>query len=146
MQIEVKMMSDLLHPSIKSFKLFINNHPKLLKEIRANGYSWQTYYEKWALLGEDDLFWEAYKAEAETNTNIKKEKEKEVTKKLGKHTEIIGQLLKYTEHIDLNQVQKQMQSLSKTIATIQEVLGNKTPEKHPVETQKNKDVFQMFKD
>lgn len=50
-----------LHPSVAAFKNFVNRHPKLLEEIRKSGRGWQEFYEKWAILDEDDPFWKDLK-------------------------------------------------------------------------------------
>ncbi|GGB44991.1 hypothetical protein F3157_06790 [Virgibacillus dakarensis] len=107
-------MEDQLHPTVREFKAFLANHPKLVKEIRKSGRSWQEHYEKWVLLGEDDPYWSQYKEDVEENSEQKGTK---------KQSELFSQLLKMTENIDINKVQKQVKQLSTTIATIQEVLG-----------------------
>ncbi|WP_226376899.1 YlbD family protein [Oceanobacillus halotolerans] len=109
-------MSDQLHPSVKEFKTFINKHPKLIEEVRKKGKSWQEYYEKWALLGEDDPFWDQFK---EASTGNKNER---TTKK--KQNELLEKLTSLTENVDLNKIQHQAEQLNKTIGTIQEALGN----------------------
>jgi len=60
-----------LHPSVIEFKHFINEHPGILKEIRKSGRSWQEYYEKWILLGEEDPYWQQF------IENVKKRKKRE---------------------------------------------------------------------
>lgn len=105
------------------FKEFINNHPKLIREIRKNGRSWQELYEQWVLLGEDDVHWEQYK-ENETEEQKEKIDEKDsVFSKLDLKPDLIKQVLKYTESIDINKLQEQIQQLSKTIGTVQEIIN-----------------------
>jgi hypothetical protein len=105
------MANKHLHPKVSEFREFINRHPKLRKEIRKTGRTWQELYEKWILLGEDDDFWEDYKEESLN------EESKEDNK-----AELFGQLLKYAEKMDIDKVQKQVHQLSGTIGTIQELL------------------------
>lgn len=100
-----------LHPTIHQFREFINRHPKLRKELRKTGRSWQEYYEKWILLGEEDDYWAVYK----NDDSASKEKDE------GK-AELFSQLLKYAENIDIDKVQKQIHQLSGTIGTIQELI------------------------
>lgn len=104
-----------LHPTVREFKAFINQHPKLIKEIRKNGRSWQEYYEKWVLLGEDDPLWESFKEPKEAVETNKKTSS-------GK-PEWINQIIKMTENMDINKVQEQVNQLSDTVSTLQEVLG-----------------------
>jgi len=98
-----------LHPTVAAFKEFINNHPALIREIRKSGASWQEYYEKWVLLGEDDPLWEKYKMDQ------KKEEE-------NKDSEMLNQILKYASKVDVNKMQGQINQLSKAITSIQALI------------------------
>ncbi len=64
-------MSDKLHPSVREFKDFLQRHPKLVEEVRRSGRGWQEYYEKWALLGEDDSMWEKYRSKENSKAGKK---------------------------------------------------------------------------
>ncbi|WP_100011070.1 spore coat protein YlbD [Lentibacillus sediminis] len=109
-------MSDKkLHPLVYDFKVFINSHPALREEIRKNGRGWQEFYEKWVLLGEEDTYWDAYKQLPVTNEKEPETKEKD--------TEMFAKLMKMTENLDMEKVQGQVSQLSKTIAMVQEAIG-----------------------
>ncbi|WP_232225587.1 YlbD family protein [Oceanobacillus manasiensis] len=112
-------MSHKLHPSVVEFKTFINKHPALIKKIRKSGRSWQEYYEQWALLGEDDSVWDEYK---EVDTGEQAD-QKESQGSVEKNKELFSNLIKMTENMDLNKVQKQIDSFNNTISVIQELLG-----------------------
>lgn len=125
-----------LHPSVISFKNFINEHPALIREIRKSGRSWQEYYEKWALLGEEDPFWEKYKMDKHEEKDDKDDTDEAKTKV--KNSELISQLMKYTSSLDVNKMQGQVDQLSKAITAIQEMVSqfkktqkNNQPEKDP---------------
>ncbi|WP_068672498.1 spore coat protein YlbD [Oceanobacillus sp. Castelsardo] len=108
-----------LHPSVTSFKNFINEKPLLLREIRKNGRSWQDYYEKWVLLGEEDPYWQKYdKEDTDNGSNSKEPKDKSESKNF----ELINQIMKLTENIDINKIQGQVANLSKTIGAVQELV------------------------
>ncbi|WP_439646805.1 spore coat protein YlbD [Oceanobacillus picturae] len=113
-------LSNKLHPSVVEFKTFINKHPALIKKIRKSGRSWQEYYEQWALLGEEDPLWDEYKEE---ETEWKKEEQDENEGSFEKNKELFSNLIKMTENMDLNKVQKQIDSFNNTISVIQELLG-----------------------
>lgn len=133
------MSSDKLHPSVREFKTFMNKHPILIEEVRKSGKDWQEYYEKWALLGEEDPFWDDYKSKSE-NTAGEKSKD-------GK-AELLSQLMKLSENIDLNKVQQQVEQASSTISTVQELLGQfqsaKTPPQQPFRD--SNQSFNWFRD
>jgi hypothetical protein len=116
----VNRLSNKLHPSVVEFKTFINKHPALIKKIRKSGRSWQEYYEQWALLGEEDPLWDEYKEE---ETEWKKEEQDENEGSFEKNKELFSNLIKMTENMDLNKVQKQIDSFNNTISVIQELLG-----------------------
>ncbi|WP_042145045.1 YlbD family protein [Paucisalibacillus sp. EB02] len=107
------MGNNSLDPTIQQFRDFINQHPKLRKEIRRTGRSWQEYYEKWMLLGEKDAFWDDYKEDEDSFHSEDKEKNK---------SDFLNQLMKYAENMDIDKVQKQVHQLSGTISTIQELI------------------------
>ncbi|GAA0444324.1 MAG: YlbD family protein [Bacillota bacterium] len=111
------MSDQKLHPSVLEFKQFINEHPKLIEHIRKSGRPWQETYEKWVLLGEDDPFWEKYKGD-KSQTKTQKEKAKKE-----KNSELFSQLMKMTESMDLEKIQKQIEQFSDSITTIQELIG-----------------------
>ncbi|WP_047984579.1 YlbD family protein [Ornithinibacillus californiensis] len=127
------MTNEHLHPKVSEFREFINRHPKLRKEIRKTGRTWQELYEKWILLGEDDDFWEDYKEESLN------EESKDDNK-----AELFAQLLKYAEKMDIDKVQKQVHQLSGTIGTIQELLDQyQGTKKGP---RSNENSFNWFRD
>lgn len=133
-----ELIEDNLHPSVREFKTFINKHPKLIKEIRRGGDSWQEYYEKWALLGESDPMWENYQS-----VDAYEKKESPTTS----HFELLGQLMKYAENTDIDKVQKQVHQLSNTITTVQEVLRHFQESKVESQSSKSKpDPFNWFRD
>jgi hypothetical protein len=108
-----------LDPSVTAFKNFINGKPLLLREIRKSGRSWQEYYEKWVLLGEEDPYWQEFdKADTEDSSTNKDSKEKSESKNF----ELMNQIMKLTENIDINKIQGQVANLSKTIGTVQELV------------------------
>jgi Putative coat protein len=116
----VNRLSNKLHPSVVEFKTFINKHPALIKKIRKSGRSWQEYYEQWALLGEEDPLWDEYKEE---ESEWKKEEQDENEGSFEKNKELFSNLIKMTENMDLNKVQKQIDSFNNTISVVQELLG-----------------------
>nr|WP_240510148.1 YlbD family protein [Virgibacillus profundi] len=131
------MNNERLDPTVMEFKQFINNHPKLLGNIRRSGRSWQEYYEQWALLGEEDPLWDQYKTADKTS-----EKKTESAKE--NNFELLSQLMKLTENMDINKVQKQVHQLSNTITTVQEVLGQYQESKKPKDNAG--DPFNWFRD
>ncbi|HLR07826.1 MAG TPA: spore coat protein YlbD [Bacillota bacterium] len=124
------LTEEKLHPTVREFKTFLNKHPKLIEMVRYKGRSWQEYYEKWVLLGEDDPFWDSYKETTET---------KEGGKKTEKQSELFKRLLKLAENIDLEKIQRQAHQLSNTIHTVQQVIGQFQETKNDLESERGSD-------
>ncbi|WP_405102430.1 spore coat protein YlbD [Oceanobacillus sp. FSL H7-0719] len=113
-------MSDTkLNPEIIRFRNFINKYPKLIKEIRKNGKGWQEIFEQWILLGEEDEYWEQFQDD-ETEKSMEGEKN---SLKFDMKSDLVKQILKYTETLDVNKLQEQVQQLSKTLSTVQELVS-----------------------
>lgn len=112
-----------LHPSVTAFKNFVNRHPKLLEEIRKSGRGWQEFYEKWAILDEDDPFWKEFKTE-EPDIDTQPENQESKKGKKTDHSDLIRQIMDYTQNLDTEKVQGQIEQLSKAIGTVQEMIGD----------------------
>src|SRR5699024_6554146 len=98
--------------------------------VRYKGRSWQEYYEKWVLLGEDDPFWDSYKETTDT---------KEGGKKTEKQSGLFKQLQKHTENMDMEKIPRKAQQLSNTIHTVQEVIGQFQEAKNDLESERGSD-------
>ena len=100
--------------SIKQFRDFINRHPNLLEQVRREGESWQPYYEKWVLLGEEDPYWEQFKS---TNSLSPFDKDNDATPK-----ELFNQLTELVDKINVKKVQKQVGELNNIITVVDQLL------------------------
>lgn len=116
---------------LSEFKNFINRHPKLIREIRKNGESWQGIYEQWILLGEDDIHWEQYKEDQEEKDS--KEPTEKLLSKFDLNPEMLEQVVKYAKTIDIHKLQEYVKQLSHTITTIQEIVDQYQQSKRPSE-------------
>ncbi len=137
------MMAEESNVELKRFKSFINSHPKLVRKIRKDGKSWQEIYEQWVLLGEDDIHWEQYKEETDEKSKSGEEK-KQTFSKLDLKPDFVKQILKYTETVDVNKLQEQVQQLSNTIATVQEIVD--IYKKPPAQENRTRQPFDWFRD
>lgn len=98
-----------LDTSIREFKGFLTNHPKLIRKVRKSGESWQPYFEKWVLLGETDPCWDRYKQDGEENKK--------------QSTNFMDKLRKWTESTDMDQIQDHVKQWDHTITIIQGMLN-----------------------
>lgn len=125
----IQLENEELHPTVREFKEFVNKHPQIMIEIRKSGKSWQGYYDKWVINGEDDAMWQEF------TTSRSKPKEQ--------NSELLPLLMKYAENINVNKLQEQIGRFDETIQTIQKLLINS--ERHGEETQERK-PFNWFYD
>lgn len=142
---EVIRMSNL-DPSVQEFKEFVNKRPEIIKEIRKSGRSWQEYYEKWALLGEDDPYWNDFiesstKSQTQNKSNDNEYENQDKNDK--EENDLVSQLMKYSQKIDVDKLQGQIDQLSKAVGSVQEMVAqfkSTGPKKSP------KDPFHWIKD
>lgn len=87
---------------LESFKNFVKNNPYLVKYVTNNKMTWQKFYEIYDLYGEDDNIWNDFKKN-DTSTS---------SSNIGNAFKEIINLVK---GIDLNSVQKALNSLDKAI-------------------------------
>lgn len=127
------MSNSKLDSSVLEFKAFVNNNKKLLIEIRRSGNSWQSYYEKWIILGEDDSYWEQYTDKNNESNHTE--------------TEFVEKIAKLAEHIDLNKIENRINQFSNTINMIQELISEfVTHKKLTPEDDNTAQSFHIFRD
>lgn len=131
-------MSKTLHPSIVEFKAFVKRYPKMTQEVRAGKKTWQEFYEEWAIIGEKDVYWQAYEevprgGQEESPIEGEVVEDKQGSKKRKKTNPIsavdvkapmewIGSAFQYLKDVDMNQLQNQITNVGATIASVQSVI------------------------
>lgn len=107
-----------LHPSVREFKQFLKDNPKIVRDVRLGKKTWQDLYEDWSLLGENDERWTEYK-----DGNSKEPEAKEETPQKGEKIELISQLFSQLKNMDPEQIQKQIANISQALGAIQGVIS-----------------------
>ncbi len=92
----------------EEFKAFVRKKPELIKFVNSGKMTWQKFYEQWSLYGEDEKVWESYKGVDSKSTS----KTKEESFNIGSITDMI-------KKVDMNSVQKGVNSLQKVIELLQ---------------------------
>lgn len=82
-----------LHPDVRRFKSFLEKNPQIVKAIRSNKTTFQSCYEQFILLGENDTVWKDY---METND----------TKKEENSDPFYSKMLNKLASIDINELEK----------------------------------------
>lgn len=83
--------------------MFVKQRPELIKYVNSGEMTWQKFYEQWSLYGEDEKVWNKY---------ITKEENTNEGFNIGTFTDMI-------KKVDMNQVQKGVNSLQKVIELLQ---------------------------
>lgn len=114
-------MAEKLHPSVEEFKLFVKEHPELVKAVRSGEGTWQEFYEEWYLLGPDDPKWSNYKLNQSTES--KSTHSNDTTEESSGNSNWINQITGVLKKMDPNQLQYHIGQLSEAIGAIQGVMG-----------------------
>lgn len=138
------MTNEQLHPSVAAFKQFINTYPLLCAHIHENESDVQALYEKWAIDGEDDVYWDVYKGKDQARDLPDKDKED-----AGK-VDVVKTIIELTKNMDLSNVQKHVDQISKTVLSVQEIINQFNSNTHDSEANGRQDqsghFFQWMRD
>lgn len=94
---------------IDEFREFVKKYPLIKEDVKNNKRTWQSFYEDWVLLGEDDGIWDIYKSSKNSSDLGNKKLDDLLT------TSNIKNIVEYVKKINPD-------SISKTLNTIQKVL------------------------
>ena len=100
---------DKMESRIDEFREFVKKYPLIKEDVKNNKRTWQSFYEDWVLLGEDDGIWDIYKS-SKTSSDLGNKKLDELLT-----TSNIKNIVEYVKKINPD-------SISKTLNTIQKVL------------------------
>lgn len=114
------------------FKNFVRNHPELSTHVMNNKTTWQKLYELYDMYGEESSVWDKYLTRSVSLANSSKTKDSS-----------FSELISMIKKVDLESVQKGVNSLQKTIGLLQDIgIGTATKEK----TYEPRPMYQYFDD
>lgn len=121
--------------SKKEFKSFVRKNPSLIKYVNNNSMTWQKFYEMYDMYGESNDIWNNYLNTA--SNNIVK------TNTLSSSENAFRELVNTVKGINLEKVQKGINSLQKTISLVQELgsSNNTTPKEY-----ERRPIYKHFED
>ena len=94
---------------IDEFRTFVRKYPKIKDDVKNGSKTWQSLYEDWVMLGEDDSVWDIYKDSKKASDLGNKKLDDLLT------TSNIKNIVEYVKKINPD-------SISKTLNTVQKVL------------------------
>lgn len=92
--------------SKETFKLFVRDNPSLVKYVNNNTMSWQKFYEMYELYGSDNNIWNNYLFNNEEDISVGSDRS-------------FKELIAAIKGINLEKVQKGIDSIQKTISLVQ---------------------------
>ncbi|GEL75997.1 spore coat protein YlbD [Tenuibacillus multivorans] len=104
-------MSLQLPDEVQKFKKFVQDRDGIVEEVRSGKYTWQQLFDIWRHDGDDDQFWDRYELKTASSNSSKND----YMKKLSNVFDTISK-------IDFEQLEKQVNNLSKTIDQVQKFL------------------------
>ncbi len=121
--------------SKEEFKSFVRKNPSLIKYVNNNSMTWQKFYEMYDMYGESNDIWNNYLNT--TSSNIVK------TNTLSSSENAFRELVNTVKTINLEKVQKGINSLQKTISLVQELgsSNNTTPKEY-----ERRPIYKHFED
>ena len=121
--------------SKEEFKSFVRKNPSLIKYVNNNSMTWQKFYEMYDMYGESNDIWNNY-LNTTSNNMVK-------TNTLSSSENAFRELVNTVKTINLEKVQKGINSLQKTISLVQELgsSNNTTPKEY-----ERRPVYKHFED
>ena len=97
----------------EEFKNFVSTHPSLVNIVKDKSHSWQDLFEVYDLYGNDENLWNKYLNTVDSSSQSKD------TSKMNS----IGELTKLFKNVNIDNVQKYIDTAQKAIGVIQELTG-----------------------
>lgn len=101
----------------EDFKRFVSAHPALVEVVANRAHSWQDLFEVYDLYGENEAMWDRYLKTGSKGVNSEASK-----------MNSLGELTKLFKNVNIENVQKYIDTAQKAIGVIQELTGSKAAE------------------
>ncbi len=95
------------------FKDFVSKHPSLVNVVKDKTHSWQDLFEVYDLYGNDEGLWDRYLNNKDINKSVGSDK-----------MNSLGELTKLFKNVNIDNVQKYIDTAQKAIGVIQELTGS----------------------
>ena len=109
----------------EEFKLFVKDHPELIKYVTKGDMSWQKFFEIYSIYGTDNNVWNKYFNE-NTSNNMS-----------------VSDLINMVKNVDLDSVQKNINNISKALGLVQSLI---TKDEIPTDTYTPRPLYKKFED
>ena len=107
----------------EEFKVFVKEHPELIRYVKSGDMSWQKFFEIYSIYGKDKNIWNKYFKE-ENNINV-------------------SDLINMIKNVDLDSLQKNINNISKALNLVQSLI---TKEEINIDTYTPRPLYKKFED
>ena len=94
----------------EEFKLYVKDHPELIKYVKSGDMTWQKFFEIYSIYGNDKSVWNKYFNDDNSQTNIKENMS-------------VSDLINMVKNVDLDSVQKNITNISKALGLVQSLIA-----------------------
>ena len=115
----------------EEFKLFVKDHPELIRYIKTGEMTWQKFFEIYSLYEKDDKVWSKYFDNDEEEI-------------IQKDNMSISDLINMVKNVDLDSVQKNITNISKALGLVQSLISK--DEISQTETYTPRPLYKKFED
>lgn len=122
----------------EEFKAFVRKKPELISYVTKGDMTWQRFYEIWSLYGDDDKIWSKYK---KTDDKVRSE-----IKGNNNQNFSLSSLIDWVKNVDMNQVQRGVNSMQKVVGLLQGLAGSKASSNASSSSYEPRQVFKKFED
>lgn len=99
----------------EEFKIFVKDHPELIKFVKSNEMTWQKFYEVYNLYGSDNEVWDKYFKNLDDEGSNSSDN-------TSKESFSVSDLIDMVKKVDLNSVQKNITNISKALGLVQSLI------------------------
>lgn len=118
----------------EEFKAFVRKKPELISYVTKGDMTWQRFYEIWALYGDDDKVWDKYKNTVEEKNSYNNQNFN------------FSSFIDWVKNVDMNQVQKGVNSVQKVIGLLQGLTGSSKLDESSSSSYEPRQIFKKFED
>lgn len=129
--------------SKETFKLFVRSHPELANAVASGEGSWQQYYEKYEMYGENHSVWNQV-GTAFTTAPLEKTSKEAKTSAKDTTLQDVFQMIK---GLDLETVQKGVNGLQKALGLVQDLgIGSKHASTRQTSSYEPRPIHKYYED
>lgn len=138
-----------MDPSLRDFKAFVKQHPKLVQEVRSGRATWNGLYQDWVILGDDDQYWGIYDHspnEANPSDSESSSIFPSSAQGLLNSNQTVSSILKTLGQMNVNDLQNHLSQFSGVMGNVQELLNQfqSNPNQSRDDRQENPFSFRGF--